>query len=208
MNIDKKNIDRILRGQEVVKKTQVGYRNIERQREDSKQREVGETWIEKDPVTGIEYQWEQLKGYKRKTVKGMNSLLESAKVERFKSCPHDECKCKTPSRLDEKFDRLEGVCSNCHFEKTTKMQLEGSFGDYVQDKIEANYVAWRKEAFADLEMLKGQVGNLTYHNTDGTSEVWNANSVEIKSRIEKDFMELINRLDKKYNYKGGNDEKG
>ena len=88
------------------------------------------------------------------------------------------------------------------------MQLEGSFADYVQDKIEANYVAWRKEAFADLEMLKEQVGNLTYHNTDGTSEVWNANSVEIKNRIEKDFMELINRLDKKYNYKGVTDEKG
>lgn len=207
MKVDKKNIDRILRGQDVLKKTQVGYRNVERVREGSKTREVGDTWIEKDPVTGIEYQWEQLKGYRRKTVAGMSNLMEAARIEKFKNCPHDECKCKKPSRLDEKFNKLEGRCSECHFENNTKMQLDGTFDTYVQTKVESNYVAWRKEAFADLDMLKDQVGNLTYHNTDGTSEVWNANSGEIKARIEKDFMELINRLDEKYNYKESNDEK-
>jgi hypothetical protein len=162
MKIDKNNIDRILRGQDVLKKTQVGYRNVERVRESSKTREVGEVWIEKDPVTGIEYQWEQLKGYRWKSVAGMANLMEAARIEKFKNCPHTECKCKTPSRLDEKFNKLEGRCSECHFENTTKMQLEGTFDGYVQTKVESNYVAWRKEAFADLERLKGEVSNLTY----------------------------------------------
>ena len=207
MKINRENINRILRGEEVVKKTQVGYRDMSRSRQQSKTREVGETWIEKDPVTGIEYKWEQLKGYKRKTVKGMSNVLDAAKIERFKNCPHSECLCKTPSRLDRKFDKLEGLCSECHFKKTTEMQLEGSFDTYVQGKIEANYVAWRKEAFADYEQITEQVGNITYHNADGSEEMWNANSVEIKNRIKKEFTALIERLDKKYNYKGTEDEK-
>lgn len=209
MNIDKKNIDRILRGQEVVKKTQVGYRNIERQRESSKSRNVGDTWIEKDPVTGIEYQWEQLKGYKRKTVKGMANLLDSAKIAKFKNCPHSTCKCVNPTRLDNKLDKLEGQCSDCHFKHLTEMQLSGEFPKVVQEKIEANYAAWRVEAFADYNQIIDEVSrNLTYHNTDGSSEVWNSNSVEIKNRITKEFTELIARLDAKYNYKGVDNEEG
>ncbi len=153
--MDKKAIDIILKGGDpsTYKTTQIGYDK----KVNTKTREVGEVWYETNAVTGTVTRWEQKQGYKVKSPANLEGLLESTKSFKFWNCPKESCTCTTPNRLDYRFQKKFGMCSDCQLSKETMMKINGEYAEYEKKRMQDNVLGWLKDAEADKELLKQSI---------------------------------------------------
>lgn len=183
-------------------KTTVGLSDLDKQAEKNRKREVGEVWIETDPITGIEYRWEQKKGYRRKsTVAGHE--VSSINLSVFNKCQPDCEKSakKLYSHGDYKVGKRTGMCIDCLAAYETKLRYQGKevFEQYARDKMRANAEAFFAQADKEVEILKQQIINpASYVTADGEVEKWSGwngdGSEELLQKIEQDYEKLKQQI--------------
>ena len=156
-------------------KQQVGYTGT------NKKREIGETWTETDPVTGVTKTYVQRDGY-RSTVGKFDALRKE--LRSFKNCPKETCTCTDPGQVDEKMRIFHGMCLECVSVMETRLKIQGKYKEYERTKVRENVIAFFEQADAELELLKAAIGTKhEYVNSDGTTEKWD--SVERDKFLEK-----------------------
>lgn len=173
----------------------VGFSDIDYQKEKNKERQVGDIWEEINAKGETVCWWEQKDGYRLKYNVNPQISREFQKIKQelnsFKNCPHDECKCKKPNQLDEKFRRLMGMCHECVIDYETKLKINGKFNDYAREKMRQNALGWFKQADVEVEVIKKNIEDgISYvAGADGIVERWETENKEA----------LLNRIDEDYN---------
>jgi hypothetical protein len=161
----------------------------------AKIREVGEIWEETDQH-GNTIWWEQKQGYRVKygvhpeiaqTLREAQEYLSS-----FPNCQKETCTCKQPTRIDEKFRKLVGMCEDCLISYETSLKIKGEFNEYAMKKMEANAKAFFEQADKEVEVLKREISNIHFagdENDVNPIETW-------KFQDEESYKKFI---DEKYN---------
>ena len=108
-----------------------------------------------------------------------------------------ECKKIMKSRLDEKMWYLYSHCFNCQVEVENKMRIDGTYDEWMDNKIKANKLAWINEQKVSIEEFKKQKSPEFYQQfrPDGYSidkEEWSINM----SLIEEQADEALKHLEK------------
>jgi hypothetical protein len=161
----------------------------------AKIREVGEIWEEADQH-GNTIWWEQKQGYRVKY--GVHpeiaqNLREAQEyLSSFPNCQKETCTCKQPTRIDEKFRKLVGMCEDCLISYETSLKIKGEFNEYAMKKMEANAKAFFEQADKEVEVLKREVSNIHFagdENDIDPIETW-------KFQDEESYKKFI---DEKYN---------
>lgn len=168
--------------------------NDEVQKEKRKEREVGEIWEEKDYEGKTVCWWEQYQGYRRRhgvhpDVSKIFDEIRQRKVT-FVNCPKEECTCKKPSRLDERFKKMMGLCHDCVVAMETNLKIHGKFDQYALQKMQENAKAFFREKDAELEQIKKELTNpISYvAGADGIEEKWEVeNSTGLIQTIEENY---------------------
>lgn len=175
-----------------TKKT-IGFSDTHSESEKNKKREVGETWEEKDASGNIIY-WTQRKGYRTKSNVSpeMSKFYEQIREEQYKfpNCQKEECTCKVPSNLDQKFRRIVGMCHDCLVSYETKLKIQGKFNEYALEKMKANAEAFFVQADKEFEVVKKAMKDVSFVNSEhGDVEKWdNSNSEELIERINNHYQ--------------------
>ena len=88
----------------------------------------------------------------------------------------------------------------CSVKKETKMRLDGTWKEFERTKVLENVKAWLKDAEAEKEIVKEQMGKTSYVNGDGTLEKWELpyNVKEQQDRLDKGFIQFKKNLLTKY----------
>lgn len=161
----------------------------------SKIREVGEIWEETD-INGNKIWWEQKQGYRVKygvhpdiaqTLKEAHEYLQT-----FPNCQKETCTCKQPTRIDEKFRRMVGMCEDCLISFETNLKIKGQFNEYALEKMKNNAKSFFEQADKEFEVLKREVENINFagdENDIDPIEKWSFQDPEAYKRF----------LDEKYN---------
>ncbi len=165
---------------------------------DFKSREIGETWytynidgtvdrvITKRGNTSYYSRSEMI--YDRE-VRGENvdHLI-------FKNCQKDECTCKVPTRLDEKFRTLRGMCFDCNLASETELQIAGKFKDYAKQTLLKNAESYFKDVDGQLDEVKRSIiDGVTYSTEDGNVEKWTpetGTAEELAEKIETEYKQI------------------
>lgn len=186
-----KKIDDIVDKFASKRKKTFGYSHLASQSERSKKREVGEVWEEVNRITGIKSIWEQKQGYRVKRSENADALQEAIQYTKsFPNCPKDKCTCHTPKRLDLKFKIISGMCEDCHLKNETKMKMNGEYEEYEKRVMQANALAFLKDAQEDVKALKIMLTDMEYVQEDGSSVKWEMASKDAYlEKIDKDFDE-------------------
>ena len=180
-----KAINEMIRGEHRTQtRTSKGYesRNI--------QREIGDTWIDKNGQ-----KWVQKNGYTAKIskLKNIRNSIDSS------LCPKCDKKATT---FDKQFIIREGQCHDCIVKEETLMICEGYtknkpvYEQWERNKIRKNVNSFLQDASKDVEMLKQRFTKTDYVNSDGTVDKWTLpESVEaINNSIDKQFDKFKNKL--------------
>ena len=154
------------------------------------QRQVGESWIDKNGQ-----EWIQKEGYKSKVGK----LSNIRKVIEQSICP--TCS-KKATDFDKQFLSREGKCHDCIVKEETLMVCEGYvkkepiYEQWEREKIRKNVKSFLKDASKDVEMLKERFTKTDYVNSDGTVDKWKLpESVEsINNSLDKQFDKFKDEL--------------
>ena len=183
-----------------TKKT-FGFSDIEFQRERNKTREVGEIWEEKDAEGKTVCWWEQHEGFKSRynIHPDLSKEFERIRNEKyaFPNCQKETCTCKKPTRLDEKFRRLMGMCHDCLVTLETKLKIEGKFGEYAMKKMQENAKKFFEEKDQELtEIKKTLQGPISYvAGADGIEEKWEVeNPEEMIQTIETNYNKYKDQI--------------
>lgn len=171
----------------------------------SKNREVGEIWEEKD-IHGNPIWWEQAKGYRIKHHVHPNISKEIQHIREylksFPNCRKEICTCKQPTRIDEKFRRLVGMCEDCLIAYETKLKIEGNFNEYALKKMEENAKSFFDQADREFEILKREVENINFagdENDIDPIEKWSFQNPEAyKQFLEERYNEFKNKTMEKF----------
>jgi len=161
--------------------------------EKNKTRTLGEVWYDIDPATNSRYRYEQHAGYISKVP--ANFVGVNASQPTFFNCPKDECTCNSPTRLDHKFRKKTGMCSECVIDIETRKKIDGSFTEYANKKMYDNAVAFFAEMDIQLEELKRSLTatGISFTNENGTVEQWEVENPElVLSTIEANYTEFKN----------------
>lgn len=146
-------------------KTSVGFSDTNAQAQKNKKREVGEVWEEKD-IHGNSVWYEQKNGYRVSTnyhpdvVKEIQSIRDA--LNSFPNCRKEICTCAQPTRLDEKFRRMVGMCEECLISFETHLKMTGQFDGYAIAKMKANAESFFKQADYEVEVLKAAVNDINF----------------------------------------------
>jgi len=179
-------------------RTTFGYSDAAATAERNKKRAVGEIWEVKD-IHGNTIWFEQHEGFRSKTsvhpgvAKSMQEIREW--LRSFPNCPKEKCTCFKPTRLDEKFRRIAGMCEECLISFETSLKMKGEFNEYALNKMKANAEAFFKQADAEVEILKKEITNINFagDETDNNNvvEKWNFQDPEAyKSMIDEQYAEF------------------
>lgn len=162
---------------------QVGYTG---EVEEHIARNIGDRWFDND---GNE--WEQKDGYKLKLGKEWQQELHSYLSE-FKNCPKETCTCTLPKQLDEKMKKIHGLCFDCVLEMEHKIRLEGRWGEYENEKMKQNAMAWLAEAERDKNLIAEELSKLDFVNSFGDVESWNTGVTkeQLLKKIEEEFQKF------------------
>lgn len=140
-----------------------GFSDTEAMEAKNRRREIGEIWEEKD-FHGNSIWWEQKDGYRSKHSYHPSVTEEIQKIRdylnSFPNCQKEFCTCSNPSRLDEKFRRLMGMCEDCLITMETRLKIQGKFNEYALDKMKANAESFFKQADIEVEILKKELQNI------------------------------------------------
>ena len=174
------------------KKTSITFHDVERVREKNKKREVGEVWYETDPVTGFRTKWTQHKGYRSKSSDQAEALRESRnKIKSFYNCPKEECTCKVRTHLDDKFQKLNGMCSDCSIKADTRRKVDGTYAEYERKRQMTNAKSFLEDARRDVEILIAALNTTEFALQNGDMETWSMPNKEAYiQKIKDDFAEL------------------
>lgn len=159
-------------------RTTVGFSDTNSEMEKNKKREVGDIWEVKD-IHGNSTWFEQKQGYRVKTSyhpsagKSLQELRDWLKS--FPNCPKEVCTCIKPTRLDEKFRRIMGMCEECLISMETSLKMKGQFNEYAINKMKQNAYAFFKQADAEVDILKKELMNINFagdENDTNPMENW------------------------------------
>lgn len=155
--------------------------------------EVGDVWIETNPITGVTYRWEQKDGYRVKTFENLDESVKDIReyLSTFPNCPREVCTCKSPMPLDKKFRNILGMCHDCVVEMETKLKINGKFNEYAIDKMKRNAESFFKQSDQEVEQLKKELSNPInfVEGVDGRTETWTSENPQF----------LIDQIDEQYN---------
>lgn len=157
---------------------------------DFKSREIGETWYTYNPdgtVDRVITKRGNTSYYSRsELIYDREMRGESDEKLMFPNCQKSECTCKSPSRLDERFRVLRGMCFDCNLANETELQINGKFKDYAKDILLNNATAYFKDLDGQLEDAKRSIVNgVTYSEEDGNVEKWTPESGTAEELAEK-----------------------
>lgn len=171
-----------------------------------KQKGIGETWFEYRPDGAVERVVTKL---------GVNTYYQRSELVyadecngsdldnyKFKNCQKDVCTCIAPTRLDEKFRVMKGMCFECNVALETKLKIAGKFNEYATDILIKNAEAYFSDTDAQMEDLKTQLASGTgYVNSDGSVEKWESSTgtpdsiiTQIQSEYEMIKNNTINAI--------------
>lgn len=188
-----------------------GYSDAKAVEERNKKREVGEVWEVKD-ASGNSFWFEQFEGHRVKTNvhPSVSKMMQEMRtwLHSFPNCPKDVCTCKNPSRLDEKFRRLSGMCEECLISYETSLKIKGEFNEYALSKMKANADAFFKQADAEVEVLKRELSNINFagDETDNNNvvEKWAFQDADsYKQMIEDQYSNFKRKTLEYFENKGG-----
>jgi hypothetical protein len=163
-------------------------------------RKVGDRWVEEDAsgwktyceLRGANYVWKSSTPFEywdehEEYWKTINS---------FTNCQKETCTCRSPTKVDEKFRRIMGMCTDCVAEVETKMQIRGEFSDYARNKILENVKAYLRDIEIELESWKRDIrSKMAFANGDATIEEWQSNNPELLiEKMESEFHEMKHAL--------------
>jgi hypothetical protein len=169
-----------------------GWADVDSVAEKNKKRSIGDVWIEKHPITGIEYEWEQKDGYRTKRPLNLGKNVDEIRnyLRTFQNCPKEVCTCVTPTNLDERFKKLMGMCHDCVVTMETQLKIKGKFNEYALDKIKNNAEVFIRQTDQEVAQLKRELSQPInfVEGADGRTETWNLDNPEF----------LINQIDEQY----------
>jgi hypothetical protein len=174
-----------------TKKT-VGFSDAATVSEKNQKHLVGDVWEETDAVTGITYIIEQRDGFRIKKTKSSDVLQEVRdEVRSFPNCRKEVCTCLGKHHLDQKMQKLHGMCFDCVIEMEHELKRDGKYAEYERSKIRENALAWLASAERDVEMLKQTYTQASEFvtNSSGEKETWSARMTpeEFEDTIQKQF---------------------
>lgn len=166
-------------------------------------RKVGEIWSEKT-AQGNEIWWEQKDGYRIKHHFHPEVSSQMDKIREylytFPNCPKEICTCNRPTRLDQRFKKIMGMCHDCVVSMETKYKIEGKFDQYAIEKMKANAQAFFNEADKEVELLKDSFKHISFvSGVEGTEEKWTMENVEdFIQNIDEQYKNFKTQLLEKY----------
>jgi len=151
-------------------------------------RKEGEVW--KD-IDGKE--WTIKNGIRQSVTK-----MDDAKMPWF--CP--ECEKVMNHRFDTKFWRIRGKCMDCVVKDETEMRRNGTWKEYEQEKVRANYRSALVDYIEELKDLHRTVKKPEFIHADDKNilmnEVWHVDINKVKEDIASDieyYEELLVKFD-------------
>jgi hypothetical protein len=182
-------------------RTTIGFSDVAATAERNKKREVGEIWEVKD-IHGNSTWYEQFEGYRVKTNvhPSVNKMMQDTRtwLRSFPNCPKEQCTCHNPTRLDEKFRIIAGMCEECLISYETSLKIKGKFNEYALNKMKANAESFFKQADVEVEVLKREIMNINFagDETDNNNvvEKWSFQDPEsYKKMIDEQYAEFKKR---------------
>jgi hypothetical protein len=154
-------------------------------------RAIGDIWIEKDPISGVEYKIEQKNGFRTKTP--LNSILQQ--VRNIMSVPNECPCCKKKMRDEEKSLNFKMYfkhkkCFECVIKEETMIRLKGqeAWEEYSRKFMLANAEAWLADTDKEVEILRNSLKVQFTQNADGGLEEWDQSA--FFEKFDKDYQEL------------------
>jgi hypothetical protein len=122
--------------------------------------------------------------------------LDTAKTPWF--CP--ACEKSMSHRLDTKYWTIRGKCMECVIKDETEMRRQGTWKEYEQSKVRANFIAFLKDKIQELTHLHETVSSPEIIHADDEKilmiEKWNVDIDKIKEDLMTDLTELKTMLEK------------
>jgi len=181
----------------------VGFSDAKTVAKQHERHEVGDIWEETDPTTGITHIIEQRDGFRVKKTKNSDVLQEIRDAVRsFPNCRKDVCTCTGTHRLDQKMQKIHGMCFDCTIEMEHELKKAGTYEEYEQQKIRDNALAWLASAERDVVMLKQAYTQASQFVSSGNGDVetWTQKMTpeEFEETVQKQFdkfkEEFLNNL--------------
>jgi len=186
----------------------IGFSDAKSAAKKSLRHEVGDIWEETDSKGNV-YIIEQKDGFRIKKTKNSDLFQEVRdELRAFPNCQKQTCTCYQANQLDEKMQKIHGMCFDCVIEMEHRLKKDGTFDEYAHNKIRENALAWLRDAEQDVVMLKQTYTEASKFvlNADGETESFSARMTpeEFEEKIEKSFAEFKENFLKKLN--GENNE--
>ena len=174
-----------------TKKT-VGFTDAKSTAKKNERHEVGDTWEEVDPTSGVTYVVEQRDGFRVRKTKNTEIFQQiREELTAFPNCRKETCTCAGTHPIDKKMRGIHGMCFDCVIEMEHELKKEGKFNEYAIDKMRENAMSWLREAERDVEMLKEAYTQASTFvtNSDGVTETWTAKMTpeEFEEKVQKEF---------------------
>lgn len=182
----------------------VGFSDAAETADKNQKRLIGDIWEETDPVSGITYIIEQKDGFRIKKTKSSNVLQDVRdEIRSFPNCRKDTCTCLGKHPLDQKMQKIHGMCFDCTIEMEHELKKTGKYEEYEQTKIRENALAWLASAERDVEMLKQAYTQASKFvtNSEGETETWTAKMTpeEFEETVQKQFNQFKEKFLAKLN---------
>lgn len=174
-----------------TKKT-IGFSDTADMARKSERHEIGDVWEETDPKTGFIHIIEQHDGFRIKKTKSTD-VLQSVRddLRSFPNCRKETCTCSGKNRIDQKMQKIHGMCLDCTIEMEHELKKSGDYDAYEKNKIRENALAWLATAERDVEMLKEAYTTAAQFvtNSAGEKETWTAKMTpeEFEETVQKQF---------------------
>jgi hypothetical protein len=187
-----------------TKKT-VGFSDAKTTAKQNERHEIGDVWQETDSATGITTIIEQRDGFRIKKTKNSDVFQEVRdSIRSFPNCRKDVCTCTSTHRLDQKMQKIHGMCFDCTIEMEHELKKSGKYDEYEQQKIRENALAWLASAERDVAMLKQTYTQAAQFVSSGNGDVesWAEKMTpeEFEETVQKQFdkfkEEFLNNLNK------------
>lgn len=155
-----------------------------------KKREIGEVWEELDADGNVKWVWEQRDGYRVKSSFGSDSMAEHPSWDKFKY-PNCEATCQTQvtkkySRLDEKYRKIYGMCSDCATKYESRLKTSGSWQAFEKAKMLANAQSFFNEADDAIAEAASRLSNVNFvRDESGAVEHWEGDPEKAKAMLEE-----------------------
>lgn len=194
-------IKEILQGRTPSKKTSVSFNTSDVK--EHKIRKFGEVWFEENPITNVRYRCEQREGYQTKVPENLHDIKTNIRSFDYRNCNKESLTCNSsnPNRLDSKFNKMNGMCADCHFKHETQLKVNGIYREYSKKKILQNIASFLVEAEHDKETIKKSI-DYEFVNDEGFVEKWkmDIDKDEYFQYIDSEFEKFKLNLLESYGY--------